>query len=44
MKKARDVTTPGAEFISAEETVQEAARRMADKDLGELVEAISAAS
>jgi CBS domain-containing protein len=36
MKKAREIMTPGAEFISAEETVQKAAKLMAEKDLGAL--------
>jgi CBS domain-containing protein len=36
MKKAREIMTAGAEFISADETVQKAAKLMAQKDLGAL--------
>jgi CBS domain-containing protein len=34
MKKARDIMTPGADWIDLDLTVTEAARRMADGDMG----------
>jgi CBS domain-containing protein len=34
MTKARDIMTPGAEIIDLDATIDEAARRLADKEIG----------
>ena len=36
MKKARDIMTPGTEFASVDETIEQAAKRMAKLDVGAL--------
>jgi len=36
MTKARDIMTPAAEFAAMDETIEAAAKRMADKDIGAL--------